>query len=253
MIRSAVAPFVLALILVGASAPRAAGEEPASEAAALAQKIADLRKAEDTGALEAAVKEVPAVHKAATDPAEKGLLEDALGKVLKDKKAASARSASAEALAQLEDKKAAWKQLSGSLPDRKVEEHTELDLAILKAAGAIADDRAIDPLLELAAKAKAVAIAREATDALGGFGQSKKRRVGVLEELVSLGVRTKPSSGAGKAASPAAEERWKEVGPAIIRALNKLTGQNYQQFDDWYDIYKQNEKSLGKLFKETAE
>jgi hypothetical protein len=143
---------VLGLVSLGLGLSPVAAEE-AADPAALVAKIEELRKAKDEGGLREHVAKVPDVHNAATDPAVKASLADALGKVAKDKKAGDARMAAVEALGLLNDKKLAWKELKGLVPDVKVEEPPAFDLAVVKTAGVIAEDGAIDTLLLLSEKA----------------------------------------------------------------------------------------------------
>jgi hypothetical protein len=195
---------------------------------------------------------VPELFNAATDPAVKGPLADALGKIAKDKKAGDARVVAVEALAQLNDKKLAWKELKGLMPDVKVEEASPLDLAVVKSAGTIAEDGAIDVLLTLGEKAKATPLAKEALTALAGYtAADKKDKVKILDAALSLAVRIKPSSGgsSNKTVSPEAQARFQEVGGAVVHTANTLTGRKVN-WEEWEVLYKENKKSLGKLLPE---
>jgi hypothetical protein len=244
--------FVLPVlpVLFGLVAPVAA--EDAADPAALVLKIEELRKAKDESGMKAEVEKVPEIFNAATDPAVKGSLADALGKVAKDKKAGEAREAAVTALAALNDKKLAWKELKGLMPDVKVEEPTALDLAVVKASGTIAEDGAIDLLLTLGEKAKATPLAKEAMQALSGYtAADKKDKVKILDAALGLAVRIKPSSGgqSNKNVSPEAQARFQEVGGAIVHTANTLTGRKVN-WEEWEVLYKENKKSLGKLLPE---
>jgi hypothetical protein len=241
-------PLLLALLLALVRGGPAAAEEAAEPAATVA-KIQELLKAKDEAGLKEAVAKVPEMHNASEDAAAKASLADALGDVAKDKKAGEARQAAVEALAQLDEKKNAWKQLKGLMPDTKVEEAQPLDLAVVKAAGVVAEDGAIPLLVELGEKAKSTPLAKEAVMSLGGYtGASKKKKVEILDTVLSLAVRIKPSSGgsSNKAVSPQAQERFSEVGTAVVETANKLTGRKVP-WEEWELLYKDHKKNLGKL------
>jgi hypothetical protein len=243
--------FSLALLLV--LAPAAFAEEPAAEVKALADKIEEVRKAGDVSAMRAEVKKAAEMHNGLEDAAARGDLQDAIGKVLKDKKASDARLAAADALGTLNDHKGAWKQLKSAMPDVKAETAEPLDLAVLKAVGTVADEGAIDQLLELALKAKDRGIARDAAGALAGYtGASKAKKVKILEGLFEIGQRIKPSGGggSGKAVSPEASARWQEVAPALGKSLNAITARNIGTWEEWEVLFKDNKKTLAKLLPE---
>jgi hypothetical protein len=236
------------LVLFGLVAPVAA--EEAADPAALVLKIEELRKAKDEAGMKVEVEKVPDVFNAATDPAVKGSLADALGKVAKDKKAGEAREAAVQSIAMLNDKKLAWKELKGLMPDVKVEEASPLDLAVVKAAGTIAEDGAIDLLLTLGEKAKATPLAKEAMAALSGYtAADKKDKVKILDAALGLAVRIKPGQSTSKNVSPEAQARFQEVGGAIVHTANTLTGRKVN-WEEWEVLYKENKKSLGKLLPE---
>ena len=237
-------PVVLLLAL---GVPPAGAEDEVDPGKALLEQIQTLRKAEDGGALAEAVAKVPGIYKDSEDKSLKGKLRGELGKIVKDDDLGPARKAAVEALVALEDPKAAWKELRKSMPDRKAEEVSELDLAVVRAAGVLAQSRAQKPLIELAYKAKDAGLASAACEALGGYKDDKRGRVKLLEELITIGRRTRPGRSTENNVSPEAQERWGKVAQGVIKGLNGLTGRQVSTFEDWeslWDDYKKRPKDL---------
>lgn len=242
-------PFLASLALfLTILAPRASAEDEIDPGKALLEKLTELRKAEEVDGLAKAVAEVPEVYKASEDKSLKGKLRDELGKVLKDDDLGAARRAALGALLALEAPKDAWKEIKRVMPDRKLEEATELDVAIVRAAGTLAQSRAVKPLLELAFKAKDASIAAAACEALGCYKEDTRGRVKILEELISCGVRTRPGQTTEVAASEESRKRWATVAPGIIKGLNDLTGRSISSFEDWEVLYKEHKKRPKELF-----
>lgn len=244
--RTTVTASLLAALLA-ALAPALRAEEPASEVKAFVDKIEELRKAADESGLKGELKKAVDLHNGLTDPAAKSAVQDAIGKVLKDKKSGDARIAATVSLAALNDHKGAWKHLKAVLPDKKLEAAEPIDLAVLDAVGKVADEGAIPPLLELAESAKDKAIARDAAQALAGFTGAGKKRVVILEGLMSIAVKIKPSAGT-KGVSQEAQARWSDVGNAIGKTFNVLTGRNIATWEEIEVLWKDNKKTPAKLF-----
>ena len=160
----------------------------------------------------------------------------------------SARLTAVRTLGELDDAKNAWKEVSKLLPTPKVEEASELDLEVVRTAGKLAQGKASKALLELVKKAKDPQLSAAAARALGGFGADVKGRVQILEELVSLGKRTRPGTSTDKATSPEATKRWGLVGPAITEGLNGLTGRSLADFAAWEALFEENKSKLKALF-----
>lgn len=235
---------VLALSVLAAPA---LAEDEVDPGKALLKQLMTLRKAEDAAGLAKAAATVPEVYKASADKSLRGKLLGELGKVVKDDDLGAARLAAVDAIVAVEDPKAAWKTLARNLPGPKVEEASEVDLAVVRAAGTLAQSRALKPLLELAAKAKQAEVAAAAAKALGGFNGDKRGRVKLLDELISIGKRTRPGRSTEKAVSEEAQKRWETVRPSLVAGLNKLTGRDEGSFEDWealWDEYKKRPKQL---------
>jgi len=136
---------VLALLapLAGADAPE--------DVKAIVDELTAAAKAKDVAGATEALKKLPDVYKGTQDKALRGKLLGAVGKALKNKKLGDARLAAVDALLAVDDAKAASKFLSKVMPNpKKVEEATELQMAVVKAAGLMGQSRSIKSLTELA-------------------------------------------------------------------------------------------------------
>lgn len=221
----------------------------AEEPKAVAGEIAAARKSKDDAATSAAVKKAADAYNATEDKAAKSALLGELGKVIKDKKMSEARLAAVATLVEIGDSKPCWKQLSRFMPNpKKTETASDLQLAVIAAAGSLASPSAIKPLTELAYKAKDNKAAGAAAFALGGYGKDKKSRVRLLVELIDIGLRTRPGRSTTKAVSPEAQQRWQVVGQGVVGGLNRLTGAEHSSFEEWESIFKDNKKKPGVLF-----
>jgi hypothetical protein len=240
--------LVVATVLALAPLARAA-DDPAKleEAKALVETMEAQRKAEDSAGLAESIGKLVDLHNGLEDKGARGKLQKELGSVLKEKDVADAHGAAVEALGALNDDKGAWKELKRVVPGPKDEEFTELQGKALAAAGKLAPDAAIDTLLELSEKAKNNDAGAAAIEALGGFKGSKKRTA-ILEELVKLIGRFQPPTTG--TVGEATKERWTIRGPALVKALNALTGQKAKEPGEWLLLYKDHKKKLDGLFVE---
>lgn len=225
-----------------------AAAEETDEAQAMVTRLAGLRKAEDVSGLMEALGQTPDIYKSTENAGLRSKLRHEMGKVLKDESHGDARMAAVEALVALDDPKGAWKEMSKEMPSPKAEKAAALDLAVVKAAGQLAQKGSVRTLLDLAAKAKDIKLARAAAEALGGFHKDKRNRLKILEELLSLGQRVRPGTAPGKTVSKEAQERWEAVGHGILVGLNSLTAQKMRSFEDWEALYKESRKHPEDLF-----
>lgn len=223
----------------------------AAEPKAVATEIAAARKSKDDAATGVAVKKAPDAYRGSEDKSGKSALLGELGKVIKDKKMKESSLAAVAALVEINDGKACWKQMSRMLPHpKKTEEASDIQLAVVAAAGKLVPKSAIKALIELGYKAKDNKAAAAAVLALGGYGKDKKNRVKILEEIMGIALRTRPGQTTTKAPSAEAIARWGAVGPACVGALNRLTSTTHQTFEEWESLYKDNKKRPGDLFPE---
>ncbi len=243
---------LLGFLLIGSATATAAPEG----AEAVKSVLDDIKKAQkdpERSGLASAVERIADIHNGIDDAGLRKKLQAVAGKVLRDAKAGSARSAAAVALGSLNDPQGAWKQLSKALPAPKSKTPAPSEVAAIQATAAHVPAAAIAPLLKLMHKAKSLDAAREAINALGGYGKSKKRAA-ILKEMLeamslrhaaALAAKQNPKGGSGT-------RPWQELGEPFVAALNRLTGQKHKDADAWLEAYKSNKKQLQALFADAA-
>jgi hypothetical protein len=224
-----------------------------SEAKALTRQLAALRKAGDANALVDAMPAVPQAYRSAGNPAEMAKLRSELGKIAKQRKLGPARPAAVRALASLGAPKEAWTEISSLMPAARVEEASALDLEVVKTAGKLAQGKVVKPLMALVAQAKDPQLAVVAAEALAGFRTAPKTRLVVLKGVLALGTRMATAAATSSDAASGAAPRWAMVGPAIVRGLNGLTGQELGSFEEWKAAYERDGSAPEKLFVAGAE
>ena len=244
----ACAATLLAFALLPLPGAHAKGEE-AAQVKDLLGKIQVAQKDPERSGLQAAVEGAADVHNSLSDAALRKKVQAAVGKVLRDAKAGEARSAAAAVLGRMNDPAGAYKQLGKALPGPKDKEVSPFQLAALKATAALAPEAAIAPLLKLMTKGKSFDAAREAATALGRYGASKKRAA-ILKEMLDTMSRHYAAAEATKAnpKGGTGDRPWKEMGEALIAALNQLTGQNHPGAPEWIAASKAAKKKLAALF-----
>lgn len=242
------APFALLVSLaLLVPAPANAEDPPAkSDALVLAAELDAAKAAKDDAKWVEAAKRVGDVYAKATD-ADKKVLIGAAGNGLKSK-AESVQNAAIDALLATKDGDAAWKAgLKSELPDEKAETAKATQVRVLVVLKDLHPDAAIQPLLNLFAKAKDPKVNAAAMKALGGYERSSKRAM-VLEELVKSIRGAMPSRSATKASAPT--PRWVEIEPHVVDTLNELTGQKISDLGTWLKFIDEDGKKNPKvLFK----
>lgn len=244
---------LLALVLALPAFADDEAKQRKEEALALAEQIDELRKDEKAAEAAEAAARVPDLYKLETlkDKGAKKKLLDALGDLAKeDDIGMDARVAGVEALIALEDPKPAWKELSRLMPSDDVEEASDFDVLIVKAAGDLAQSRAIKDLEELLGKAKDSRLAKQAAISLGGFGADTRNRTKILDEMISLGRRIRPGRSMDKNVSQVAIDRWAAIEPGIVEGLNRLTNREIKNFEEWELLYEDNKRRLKDLFRD---
>ena len=246
-------PATLALCLLAAPSAFADGTPPAdtsSQAKAVQGDLdAAVKAKDDDGAAKAAGK-LAKFYKDVQDPAAKASVAKDLAGLVKQTKLTAARRAGLDALVATEDGATAWKSgLSGVYPANDADDPAKFNVEIVTAVGTLHPEGAIDVLLETFRKAKASELSAVAVAALGNYHKSKRREQ-ILEEIYKAGKNMIPSRGKGK--NPSAEEqaRWGQLGPAISRALDSLTGTHAADANEWFKKIDDAKKDYKKLFKE---
>jgi hypothetical protein len=225
---------------------------------ALEAQIEAHKKAKDDISLTKDLDEIAKAHKAAADPKERARVNALFGAILRGAKNDEFEKAVLKTIGDLGDEEN-WKYVRGYVkqPDAKVA--PPLLLEGIEAAGRIRADGAVDTLLRIVEKSKVYPAAAAAMKALGSYGDKKRIRAKVLEEIIMTVRKNVPGSkgGAGggdsdSGAPPGGQgdaSRWGTLAPALVEAANRLTGQTAATPEDWFDLYDRNKGKLEGLFK----
>lgn len=131
-------------------------------------------------------------------------------------------------------------------------------LAAIDAAGKVADDSLVRPLLRIVDRSKSYTMAAKAMEALGHFGDCERYREHILEELVDtlksdMPAAPKPGRDTGDTYLPAKNghagtSRWATLSRVLPSVLNELTGRSFGTATDWFAIVDEYEHDLDMLF-----
>lgn len=242
------------------AAPAAPAEAGATDAVALDAQLRQHVKDKATDAIRA---DVVAIGKAYASVDAKGqkLLGAALTFVGKSVQEEPVRKAVIEAVGETKDK-----ALSGVLrpflaqPDKKV--LPPLLKPALEAAGKLADEELVVPIMAVVKDSKHTEAAALAMRAFAGYGASKKARNGIVRDLIATVAKDQP--GVGKrwekdgdsgpyetARTRTGEEtqtRYQALSAALVPTLNAMTGQNCGSAEDWFALFEKYKSSPGDLF-----
>lgn len=242
------------------AAPAAPAEAGATDAVALDAQLRQHVKDKATDAIRA---DVVAIGKAYASVDAKGqkLLGAALTFVGKSVQEEPVRKAVLEAVGETKDK-----ALSGVLrpflaqPDKKV--LPPLLKPALEAAGKLADEELVVPIMAIVKDSKHTEAAAMAMRAFAGYGTSKKARNGIVRDLIATVAKDQP--GVGKrwekdgdsgpyetARTRTGEEtqtRYQALSAALVPTLNAMTGQNCGSAEDWFALFEKYKSSPGDLF-----
>lgn len=131
-------------------------------------------------------------------------------------------------------------------------------VAAIRAAGEIADEALVLPLLRIVDKSKHYGVAAQAVRALGKFRECTRYRERIVEELAKTlrsdmpaapkrGRSTQDAYIPGKHGH-AGTARWVALSRVLPRALNELTGQRVASVGDWLALIQEYRRDLGALF-----
>lgn len=242
------------------AAPAAPAEAGDTDAVALDAQLRQHVKDKATDAIRA---DVVAIGKAYASVDAKGqkLLGAALTFVGKSVQEEPVRKAVLEAVGETKDK-----ALSGVLrpflaqPDKKV--LPPLLKPALEAAGKLADEELVVPIMAIVKDSKHTEAAAMAMRAFAGYGTSKKARNGIVRDLIATVAKDQP--GVGKrwekdgdsgpyetARTRTGEEtqtRYQALSAALVPTLNAMTGQNCGSAEDWFALFEKYKSSPGDLF-----
>jgi hypothetical protein len=229
---------------------------------ALEALVAEHAKGDAEAALAEDAKAVVALHKEAggEDPCRARLVK-VLGTLVRERSQA-VRQAAILAIGETRDQEAGKLLKPFLRPVTQGAVPPLLEPAI-RAAALAPHDSLVEPLLEVVEDSKALGVAAAAMESLGAFGECKRKRTKILEDLVKTVERvrpggpqrgkenqTNPDAPLGNNQGSSASERWNALAPVLPKALNQLTGQKFLSHEDWFAIVKENKRGLGRLFKE---
>jgi hypothetical protein len=234
-------------------------DEAAARVAELEKTVEGHRSAKDVSALRGDLDDVAAAHKKTEDQKLRARLNALLGSILKATRDDSLEKAALATIGDLGDPEN-WKHVRPYVmqPDAKVAPPLLNDA--IEVAGKLKNDDAVPHLLRLVEKSKVFPVAAAAMRALGNFGESRRHREKILEEIVTTVRRAQPGAGGGMSKSDpdtgesvggkngAADSRWGVLSPALVEAANRLTGQNASTPQDWFDLYDRHKRDLRGLF-----
>ncbi|MFO0932137.1 MAG: hypothetical protein U1E39_05455 [Planctomycetota bacterium] len=247
------------MAVAGDTPPAAPAVEP-TDAVALDAQVRQHVKDKATDAVRS---DVVAIGKgfAAADAKGQKLLAAALTFVAKNVQDEPVRKAVIEAVGETKDK-----TLSGVLrpflaqPDKKV--MPPLLKPALEAAGKLADEELVAPLMAIVKDSKHMEAAALALKAFAGYGASKKARNGIVRDLIGTVAKDQPGVGkrwekdgdsgpyetARTRTGDETQTRYQALSAALVPTLNAMTGQNCGSAEDWFALFERYKSSPGDLF-----
>ncbi len=246
------------------SAPPAGGDEALAKVVEWEARIVQHQTAKDTEALAQDAKDGVSLHAAAPekDPLRARVVKG-IGALTKNRSKEVANAA-IDALGETKDHGAAAyvRPLLRPVDDGEM---PALTRAAVKAAGQIAADSLVEPLLSMMDESKNYDAAAKALEALGGFRECKRKREKILEEAVKSVLRDKPGGqrqgprGGGENSSHETPDsggqtgngpasRWGALTPVLVTSMNSLTGRTLTSPDEWFNQVRSHKNNLGELF-----
>ncbi len=218
-----------------------------TEAKALLGNLKDFHGEYETTDGEPLLRQAVSLHNTLTTKSWRAKLQEGMCKVMRNDDLAGVRTQAMDSLLELNDRKGAFKHVRKLLPSPREETVDPVRLQAIESLGKLGQDPAIPQLFDLMRKSKDINVSKKAIIALGYYGDSK-RRVLVLEEILSFLKLLKPSRAPGKRVSPATRKRWSDLGRPLVSSLNMLTSRRESNANIWLDIYAANKRSLPGLF-----
>jgi hypothetical protein len=245
--RSALAGTALALLLLLVAAP---------DAAADVDTLLDRMERREPTDLESAVALYAEAEGSAHAAKIRARLVKEVGALTKGRKT-SLRVAALAALGRMGDR-GAVRYLKPHIRPPRDAKRVALALAAIEAAAHVRDDALVASLLKVVDKSKNHQVAGAAVRTLAKFGDSKRYRKRILEELATTlrgDLPSAPKRGhvvgtkyiPGRHGS-AGTERWVALSRIIPTALNELTGQSYGSVYEWMDLVRSHKRRLDDLF-----
>ncbi len=217
---------------------------PADESAVRAEVDALILRLKPTQAqLVKSLGDVAQLHNRIKDRSGRAMLRMAIGKILDATDSAEVFQEALDALVALDDPKAAFSRMREHLPakDKKL---TNRGKAVLSTLARNPIDAAVSPLQRLATKAYSAEVRAAAIVTLGGFGASS-RRVSVAKFLLTQLSKLNP--GQSQPLQGPWLTEWYRTGPALLDALQRLTGKKHPHPGTWLAAYERDKKNLEAL------
>lgn len=235
-------------------------------AATLTQAVAEHKKARNLSALEGDLREAVKLYEATPEESDDRKVAKIrsdtvklVGGLLSIQDRAH-RLACFDALGQMGDKDGArylkrWlKPVTGKTIDPLLQ-------PALETAGEICCKRLVPPLLGIVERSKHASVKVLAMNALANFGHCKKYREKILVDLVKHVKRYRPGvtrlkenkvdpnkGPIGNRTGEGTVSDWQALASALPGVLNKLTGSNIADAEDWICIVEENKRNLSALF-----
>jgi hypothetical protein len=261
-----IAVAVVAAFPTGARAEEAAGDAALAEALARVDALEDTveqhKKDKDEGALGGDLDAIVAAHVATNDEKLRDRLNGLLGAILKTAKDDDLERRALQAIAKTGDE-SNWRYVREYVQQPDPKKVPPLLEDGIECVGKLRPDSSVDHLLKVVDRSKVYSVAARAIKALGNFGDRERVRTRILAELVKS-VRRNVPGGATRGHSdphrggyiPAKNaggdtSRWGTLAPALVSALNQLTGQSASTAHDWFDLYDRYKSDLRALFPDT--
>jgi len=248
--------LVVALLLPAAGA--LAAQAPSEDVDQLEVALRDHRRADDAAAISKDLEQAVDLYQGI--PKEEDDLRSRVVKLVGDvtrERDETVRLATFKALGTMGHEDGA-RFLKTWLKPRKDEHYAKLTIGAIEAAGRIADDSLVVPLLRVVDKSKNYRVAAAAMQALGCFGRCKRYRVRILEELSKTlmpDMPSRPKRGHEKDDTyippkngTAGTSRWAALSPVLPGALNDLTGRTLNGIGEWLDMVDDYKNDLDVLF-----
>lgn len=239
----------LGVVLLVATLPARAEDPPTVlDAGALLTRLEEARQAQDARAVEVLVRAAADAHNRSRSAVMRGRLRARLGEILRDPEEDANRLHAADALAQVDDARAAWKELRRLFPAASAEAVEPVGVRVLRALGLLAYEPCLDMLVQFARTSRDPAATSTAVEALGRF-RFARRRTDVLLDLLAIGVEVREQPRRGTAGEPdEARRRWLRVADDTVRALDHLTGRREGDLAAWERLVEERRSDLESLF-----
>lgn len=243
--------LAVVVLLLTALPVRAEDRPDLLDPADLLARLDAARAAKDVRGVEALVRAAAAAHNRSRSAVVRGRLRARLGEILRDPQEDANRLHAADALAQVDDARAAWRELRRMLPDAAAPQVEPVGLRVLRALGLLAHDPCLDEILRFARASPDPTATSAAVEALGRFRFARQRKA-ILLDLLALGQEVSERPRRGTEGPPdEVRRRWLRVGDDVVRAMDHLTGRRVGSLAAWQQLVDEKRNELDSLFEAT--